>query len=252
MERRRLGRTAVEVSRLGLGGAPLGNLFRAVTEEDARDTVLAAWAAGLRYFDTAPLYGHGLSERRLGAALRDRPREDFVLSTKVGRRLEARAPAAVAGGVYVDVPPVAPVYDYGYEGTLRSVEASLDPSGLNATSLTSPSCPWNERILAPVSSSLMSIRPESSRPSVTKTPLRLQARRPPTPGTSKSSREATTARWRASSASRRAVPSAERVASTASMASKTLTSGSASTFARAAAASSLAVATPASRSALLR
>jgi D-threo-aldose 1-dehydrogenase len=131
MERRRLGRTAVEVSRLGLGGAPLGNLFRAVTEVDARDTVLAAWAAGLRYFDTAPLYGHGLSERRLGAALRDRPRGDFVLSTKVGRRLEARAPAAAAGGVYVDVPPVLPVYDYGYEGTLRSVEASLDRLGLD-------------------------------------------------------------------------------------------------------------------------
>jgi D-threo-aldose 1-dehydrogenase len=87
---------------MGFGGAPLGNLFTAVPGEAARGAVAAALAAGLRYFDTAPLYGHGLSERRLGEVLRGRPREGFVLSTKVGRRLELRAPAAVQGGAYVE------------------------------------------------------------------------------------------------------------------------------------------------------
>ena len=90
VETRALGRTAVRVTRLGFGGAPLGNLFRPIPEDQAVDTVRAAWAAGVRYFDTAPLYGHGLSEQRIGAALRGQPRDAFVLSTKVGRRLVPR------------------------------------------------------------------------------------------------------------------------------------------------------------------
>src|SRR5689334_22906436 len=78
----------VELTSLSFGAAGLGNLFTAVTEEDARATVDAAWEAGIRVFDTAPHYGLGLSERRIGAALRERPRNEFVLSTKVGRILE--------------------------------------------------------------------------------------------------------------------------------------------------------------------
>ena len=85
--RRRLGRTAVEVTELGFGGASIGELFVRVTEADAGATLAAAWDAGVRYFDTAPWYGRGLSELRTGAALRDHPRGEFALSTKVGRYL---------------------------------------------------------------------------------------------------------------------------------------------------------------------
>lgn len=130
VETRRLGRSNLSVTCLGLGGAPLGNLFDPVAEEDARRTVAAAWDAGVRYFDTAPLYGHGLSERRLGEALRAHPRPSFVLSTKVGRVLEPRDPSAMERGAYVEVPPLQPVFDYTADGVRRSVEASLERLGL--------------------------------------------------------------------------------------------------------------------------
>lgn len=107
---------------LGLGCAPLGNLYRAVTDDDAKATVDAAWHAGVRYFDTAPLYGHGLAERRLGGALAARPRDDYTLSTKVGRRLVAGVDPAT---IFVDVPPVRPVFDFTYDGVLRSIDDSL-------------------------------------------------------------------------------------------------------------------------------
>jgi D-threo-aldose 1-dehydrogenase len=126
-ETRALGRTAVRVTRLGFGGAPLGNLFRPLDEPEATATVRRAWAAGIRYFDTAPLYGSGLSERRLGAALYDEPREAFVLSTKVGRRLVPRsAGAPAAEGAYVDVPPLTPVFDYTAEAARASLAESLE------------------------------------------------------------------------------------------------------------------------------
>ena len=86
-ERVPLGSTSLAVTRLGLGCAALGNLYQAMDDAQASATADAAWGAGVRLFDTAPLYGHGLSERRIGAALRARPREDYVLATKVGRRL---------------------------------------------------------------------------------------------------------------------------------------------------------------------
>jgi D-threo-aldose 1-dehydrogenase len=84
---REVGRTGLRVTTLGFGGASIGNLYREVDDDTARAAVDAAWEAGIRYFDTAPHYGLGLSERRLGAALRDRPRDEYVLSTKVGRLL---------------------------------------------------------------------------------------------------------------------------------------------------------------------
>ena len=87
-----LGRSGLAVTQLGFGGAPLGNMYRAIADAEAQATVRAAYDAGIRLFDTAPLYGFGLSEHRVGAALRDRPRESFVLSTKVGRLLEPRHP----------------------------------------------------------------------------------------------------------------------------------------------------------------
>src|SRR6187402_3078287 len=91
--------------RLGLGGAPLGNLFTPVSDGDARDLVGAAWESGCRSFDTAPHYGHGLSERRLGDALRGMPRDAYTLSSKVGRLLthDPAAPRSQHG--YVDIPP---------------------------------------------------------------------------------------------------------------------------------------------------
>ena len=94
--------------RLGLGGAPLGNLFEAVADADAQAVVEAAWASGCRSFDTAPHYGHGLSERRLGDALRGRDRAAFVLSSKIGRLLTAQADAPRDQHGYVDTPPVVP------------------------------------------------------------------------------------------------------------------------------------------------
>ena len=89
---RTVGRSTLRLTEVGLGCAQLGNLYRAVSDEEATATVDKAWELGVRYFDTAPHYGLGLSERRLGAALAKREREEYVVSTKVGRRLEALTP----------------------------------------------------------------------------------------------------------------------------------------------------------------
>jgi D-threo-aldose 1-dehydrogenase len=115
---------------LGLGGAPLGNLFAPVTDAQARALVDAAWASGCRSFDTAPHYGHGLSERRLGDALRPHPRDAFVLSSKVGRLLSASADAPSAQHGFVDTLPFVQHWDYGAAGTRRSLEDSLQRTGL--------------------------------------------------------------------------------------------------------------------------
>jgi D-threo-aldose 1-dehydrogenase len=113
---------------LSFGGAPLGNLYTPVSDETATATVAAAWEHGIRTFDTAPLYGHGLSERRLGRALRDRPRDAYVLSTKVGRLL-----APGAGGTDGFAIPATDhvVWDFSRDGVLRSLEASLGRLGLD-------------------------------------------------------------------------------------------------------------------------
>lgn len=121
----------LQLSTLGFGAAPLGNMHRALSEADAEATVREAWTLGLRYFDTAPLYGHGLSERRLGMALRGERRADYVISTKVGRRLEPCAPGEEAAGIYVNVPPLQVAFDYTHDGVMRSFEASLERLGLD-------------------------------------------------------------------------------------------------------------------------
>ena len=110
---------------LGFGGAPIGNLFAPVAEADGVGLVRHAFDCGVRYFDTAPHYGNGLSEARIGAALGALPRDAFLLSTKVGRLLvpEAGAPRDQHG--YVDVLPFVQRWDYSYDGTLASIEASL-------------------------------------------------------------------------------------------------------------------------------
>lgn len=114
--------------RLVLGCAPLGGLFETVTDDDATATVDAAWDHGIRWFDTAPLYGHGTSERRLGAALAGRPRDDYVLCTKVGRVLEAGTDPDT---IFRDVPDVRPRFDFSADGVRRSLEASLERLGVD-------------------------------------------------------------------------------------------------------------------------
>ncbi|MES2946682.1 MAG: aldo/keto reductase, partial [Pseudomonadota bacterium] len=121
---------AVKPMRLGLGGAPLGNLFSAVSNADAAALVDAAWASGCRSFDTAPHYGHGLSERRLGDALRQHSRDEFLLSSKVGRLLRPDVAAARDQHAYVDVLPFNQSWDFSAAGTRRSVEDSLQRLGL--------------------------------------------------------------------------------------------------------------------------
>lgn len=118
--------------RLGLGGAPLGNLFTAIGDAQAQALVVAAWDSGCRSFDTAPHYGNGLSEHRLGQALRGRARASFTLSTKVGRLLRPSAGAPRDQNGYVDVLPFEQVWDYSARGVRRSVEDSLQRLGMAA------------------------------------------------------------------------------------------------------------------------
>lgn len=137
MERRRIGRTSLEVSVLGFGGNALGNLYATVDETEARDTVIAAHETGVTYYDTAPLYGHGLSERRMGDALRGLPRDEVVLSTKVGRLLRpyGKVPPPKLppseGGIFTGELPFLPVFDFSYDATMRSFEDSLQRLGMN-------------------------------------------------------------------------------------------------------------------------
>lgn len=124
----RLGCTNLAVDRLGFGGAPLGNLYTGVSDAAATTTLAAAWAGGIRLYDTVPHYGQGLSERRIGDALRGRA--DYVLSTKVGRLLEPAGYADARHG-YASPMPFDIVYDYSYAGVLRSFEDSLQRLGLD-------------------------------------------------------------------------------------------------------------------------
>jgi D-threo-aldose 1-dehydrogenase len=121
---RRLGRSQVEVTELGFGGASIGELFVRVSEAEAQATLAAAWDAGVRYYDTAPWYGRGLSELRIGAALRDHPRADYALSTKVGRWLRPATSEGFDGTPWLGGSPNEVVFDYTYDGLMRSVEQS--------------------------------------------------------------------------------------------------------------------------------
>ena len=123
---------AITFSEMGFGSAPIGNLFRAISEDDAQATLGAAWDAGLRYFDTAPLYGLGLSETRLNHFLRNKKRKDFVISTKVGRLMEVCSPKdRTAIGKFYNTPSRRERFDYTYDGIMRSLEFSLERLGLD-------------------------------------------------------------------------------------------------------------------------
>lgn len=131
----RLGRTALRITRMGLGTAPIGNLYDEVNEQEAQSVVESAFERGIRFFDTAPLYGYGLAERRVGFVLSAKPRDSFVLATKVGRLLRAGQepdPTQFFEGdpFYKVSPAVAPVFDFSYDGVMRSLEESLKRLGL--------------------------------------------------------------------------------------------------------------------------
>ncbi|MGC4756656.1 aldo/keto reductase [Micromonospora trifolii] len=126
-------RPQLRLTELGFGAAQGGNLYRTTTDEEFASAVDAAWEAGVRYFDTAPHYGLGLSERRLGAALRQRPRDEYVVSTKVGRLLvPSPEDAHLRDSDGFDVPAThRRVWDFSRDGVLRSIEASLERTGLD-------------------------------------------------------------------------------------------------------------------------
>lgn len=139
-DRAQIGTTSLEVTRLGFGSAPIGGLYDAVDAEAAIETVDAAWATGVRLFDTAPLYGMGEAEKRVGSALRRRSRRDFVLATKVGRLLRATDqpdPTQIKEGKsnWKGVPALNPVYDFSYDGALRSFEESLERLALDSVDI---------------------------------------------------------------------------------------------------------------------
>ena len=135
--RRKLGRSSLDLPRLGFGGAALGNIFDIVTDRDAEATLDSAWSAGVRYFDTSPWYGRGLSERRIGSYLHGKPAGERIITTKVGRLFSAPAdPAAFARserawpqGLHFEHR-----YDYGYDAIMRSYEDSLQRLGINRVS----------------------------------------------------------------------------------------------------------------------
>src|SRR6056297_2354027 len=132
---RELGGTGLSVSVLGLGGAPLGELFEAVSEQRAQAILRTAWAGNIRFYDTAPWYGHGQSEHRMGTFLRQQRRDQFVLSTKVGRVYRPARDPAHRTPPWVGGLPFVPCFDYSYDGVMRSWEDSLMRLGLNQVEL---------------------------------------------------------------------------------------------------------------------
>src|SRR5882757_9658331 len=128
------GRT-LSFTALGFGSAPLGNFQRPLSEADCDATVDAAWQCGMRFYDTAPLYGFGLSEQRVGRGLLKRPRQEYLLSTKVGRLLEPCPPSEVNSGFFIGVPNLKFHYDYSYDGVMRSFEESLQRMGIDAVDI---------------------------------------------------------------------------------------------------------------------
>ena len=166
-ERVRLGRSAVEVRRFGLGMAALSGLFREVTDEEAARVLDRAWDIGVRYYDTAPLYGYGLGEERLGRLLQPRQPGSYAVSSKVGRllytideieadpSLEPDRPAVdIPGfdpleGYFKGAPDERPVFDYSYDGVMRSVEDTLRRTGLERVDIFwihDPDDHWAEAI----------------------------------------------------------------------------------------------------------
>ena len=154
----------IDIPSLGFGGAPLGNMFREVGDADARATLEAAWDAGIRLYDTSPHYGAGLSERRFAEVLADKPRDDFVLCSKVGRLLEP-ADRPENAPPFVNELPFKRVLDYSADGARRSIEASLER--LKTASI------WSGSTICP--------RTSMARPGATTSPRPCRVRPRPSP-----------------------------------------------------------------------
>jgi len=122
---------SMTMSEFGFGAAPLGNYRRTLSEEECDATLARAWELGVRYYDTAPLYGFGLSEMRVGRLLQTKQSDDYVLSSKVGRLLEPCPPEEADGIIFENIPPCKFVYDYSYDGVMRSYEESLKRIGVD-------------------------------------------------------------------------------------------------------------------------
>lgn len=135
MKTRTLGDTGLKLTELAFGGGAIGGLYRAVSREAAFETMEAAWTSGMRYFDTAPFYGFGLSERRIGDFLRDKPRHDYVLSSKVGKLLRPAPFDQIPDHGFVEPLPFTVDFDYSYDGIMRSHEFSLARLGLNSVDI---------------------------------------------------------------------------------------------------------------------
>ena len=125
-KKQKIGRYGLEVTQMGMGGAALGNLYAVVEEDGAAETIASAYAAGIRYFDTAPLYGYGRSENRLGLELSRYNRDDVVISTKVGYSLVPRTAEEPPESPFVEVPPLDKAFDFSRDAVLRSIEESLE------------------------------------------------------------------------------------------------------------------------------
>jgi D-threo-aldose 1-dehydrogenase len=126
LSKRKVGTTKLDVTELGLGGAPMGGFRATIPDAEAAALIDAAYAEGVRYFDTSPFYGYGRSELRMGATLREKPRNEYVLSTKIGRVLHAMRPGEKRPADFREngLPDFAPVFDYTYDGVMRSLEHS--------------------------------------------------------------------------------------------------------------------------------
>lgn len=122
---------SMTMSEFGFGAAPLGNYRRTLSEEECDATLARAWELGVRYYDTAPLYGFGLSEMRVGRLLQTKQNDEYVLSSKVGRVLEPCPPEEADGIIFENIPPCKFVYDYSYDGVMRSYEESLKRIGVD-------------------------------------------------------------------------------------------------------------------------
>ncbi|MDQ0392037.1 aldo/keto reductase [Labrys monachus] len=153
LKTRRLGRAPVSVSELGLGTAPLGDLFDVVEDDEAEALLQAAWDGGIRYFDTSPWYGKGQAEHRVGRALYRRPRGEFVISSKVGRTLRRPLkPGPFERGDWLGGLEFDAVFDYSYDGIMRSFEDSLQRLGINRIDvlLIHDLDPWHFKLEAKV------------------------------------------------------------------------------------------------------
>lgn len=124
-EKKKFGRVDLEVTAFAFGTAPIGNIFRPVTEQESTSMINTAWDAGVRFFDTAPMYGHGLAELRTGQNLRWKNRDDFVLASKVGRVLTPARRGSIDFSPWVNGAPFNMHFDYSYDGTMRAFEDSL-------------------------------------------------------------------------------------------------------------------------------